>query len=153
MRVPRMVAGLTAAIAAVAGLNLATAAPAAADTGTWRPYGNTNPITSSSSRWACATTKTYADFVYAQVCAIRAQDAVSVQPAVIVRNDRYSSFSADAWADLRIGGVPVGSYHCSTSGVGPRSWSVCFGATQTYDVSVKAIGSVNNLYLGESPNV
>jgi hypothetical protein len=156
MRITRVVAGSTAVITAVLGLILATAAPAAAapvDSGTWRPYGNTNPITSSDSTWHCAGTRTVASNVYAQVCAIRSPDHRSVQGAVIVRNHRSSYFSARALVDLAVDGVELGVWVCSTSGVGPHSWSVCFGRTRTEPRPVDSLGSVNDTFLGLSPEV
>jgi hypothetical protein len=87
-----VVAGLTAAITAALGLSLATAGPAAATesgtrtqglavaeaSGTWRAYGNTNPITSSTSTWKCGSSTTVATNVIAQVCAIRSSSGSSV---------------------------------------------------------------------------
>ncbi len=56
-----------------------------------------------------------------------------VQGAVIVRNSNnylYSvSASLDFYRDERAGFV--GSWACSSSGVGANSWSVCFGSDFT----------------------
>lgn len=74
MRFTRVSVRLTAVCAAVLGLGLATASPALAESGTWRAYGNTNPVTSSSSRWACHSSVAVAVNVIAQSCAIRSRD-------------------------------------------------------------------------------
>ncbi|MGW0902918.1 hypothetical protein [Streptomyces sp. NPDC002853] len=146
------------AIAAVLGLGLASASPAAAsDAGTWRAYGNTNPITSSSATWKCAGSKTVTTSVLAQVCAIRSSTGGSVQAAVIVRNNGSSLYSATANMDLYTA-TPVtflGDWTCPSSGVGPKSWSVCFGKVLSKPSSVKvnSIGILNNTYLDQSPNV
>jgi hypothetical protein len=141
-----------AVIAAVLGLSLATAGPAAADPGTWRPYGNTNPITSGTSTWHCGATKAVATNVVAQVCVIRAPDGISAQAAVIVRNNRAGLFSTKASADLLDGGVPLSGGICAASGIAAKSWSVCFAPTIVITDSVYAIGSVGSVYLGRSPN-
>jgi len=166
MRVTRTGAGSMVAITAVLGLSLATtgqaaamdAGPAAATSaGTWRAYGNTNPITSSSATWRCAGSKTVADSVLAQVCAIRSSGGGSVQAAVIVRNNRSSLYSASAAVDLWTSADPpasLGYWECASSGVGANSWSVCFGSTLSKPSSVKvnSRGSLNNVYLGQSPD-
>jgi hypothetical protein len=98
----------------------------------WVPYGNTNPITSSSSRWVCGTTKavTTDGKVLSQVCTVRTPDGEKVQGAVIVRNNRTSLFSTTASMNVRYSnGYLYGSWSCSSSGVGANSWSVCFGTT------------------------
>ncbi|MFE7903110.1 hypothetical protein ACFU3E_37645 [Streptomyces sp. NPDC057424] len=156
-------AGSLLAITAVLGLGLATAGPAtateagpAADAGTWRAYGNTNPITSSPATWACAGSKTVAASVIAQVCAIRSAGGGSVQAAVIVRNNRSSLYSASATMDLYTAtGTHLGLWHCASSGVGANSWSVCFGTTLSKPSSVKvnSLGSLKDTYLGQSPNI
>jgi hypothetical protein len=158
MRATRTGAASSVAITAVLGLSLATASPAAAaDAGTWRAYGNTNPITSSSATWACAGSKTVALSVLAQVCAIRSSGGGTVQAAVIVRNNRDALFSAKAEMNLWTA-VPAtygGYWECASSGVGANSWSVCFGKTLSKPSSVKvnSAGWLNNIYLGQSPNV
>ncbi|WP_199924561.1 hypothetical protein [Streptomyces sp. WM6386] len=158
MRVTRTGAGSVVALTAVLGLSLATAGPAAAtDAGTWRAYGNTNPITSSSATWHCAASKTVATSVLAQVCAIRSSGGGSVQAAVIVRNNRSSLYSATANMDLYTAAPAtyLGDWACASSGVGANSWSVCFGKTLSKPSSVKvnSAGLLNNVELGQSPNV
>lgn len=153
MRVAGMGAGTTVAITAVLGASLATAGPAAAADGTWHAYGNTNPVTSSSSTWHCASTKEVADDVHAQVCAIRSSGGGSVQAAVIVRNDRSSFYSAAAFMDLRTSSAGLGNWSCASSGVGANSWSVCFGKTLTQSSPVSSAGSAEAVSLGVSPTV
>ncbi|MER7576982.1 hypothetical protein [Streptomyces sp. NPDC126514] len=157
-------AGSLLAITAVLGLSLATAGPAtgtetgpAADAGTWRAYGNTNPITSSSAKWACAGSKTVATSVIAQVCAIRSATGGSVQAAVIVRNNGASLYSTSAYVEL-YNATPssfLGGWECTSSGIGPKSWSVCFGKTLSKPSSVKvdAPGWIKGTYLGWSPSI
>lgn len=154
MRVTRAVAGLAAVIAAVFGLSLATAGPAAAANGSWRAYGNTNPITSSTSTWRCTSTTPVAPDVLAQVCAVRAQSGSHVQAAVIVRNNRSILYGATAWADLYSSEIgTLGEWVCPSSGVGANSWSVCFGRTLPHSFPVRSKGSVNGIPLGVSPYV
>ncbi|WP_338496089.1 hypothetical protein [Streptomyces sp. SJL17-4] len=154
MRVARMAAGSIAIITAALGLSLSTAGPAAAaDSGSWRAYGNTNPITSSSSTWHCAGTKTIATNVGAQVCAIRSQGGGSVQAAVIVRNNRSSLYSVQAAMDLYSSSGKLGAWLCSSSGVGANSWSVCFGKTLSQSGAVDSVGNANGVNLGISPKV
>jgi len=155
MRATRMGAGLTVAITAVLGLSLATAGPAAAtDAGAWRAYGNTNPITSSSSTWHCASSQTVATNVLAQVCAIRSSGGGGVQAAVIVRNNRSSLYGAEARMDLYTSsGTRLGDWACASSGVGANSWSVCFGTTLSQSSQVNSVGGLNGVNLGLSPNV
>ncbi|MFF0050850.1 hypothetical protein [Streptomyces sp. NPDC005498] len=158
MRVTRTGTGLTVAITAVLGLSLATAGPAAAtDAGTWRAYGNTNPITSSSATWHCAGSKTVATSVLAQVCAIRSSGGGTVQAAVIVRNNRSSLFSAAAGMDLYAAATAtkLGDWACSSSGIGANSWSVCFGKTFSKSSSekVNSVGYAGSINLGQSPDV
>ncbi|KDN23326.1 hypothetical protein [Amycolatopsis rifamycinica] len=149
----RTLAGLTV-IAAGLGLGVATASPAAAATGTWRAYGNTNPITSSSATWHCAGSKTIATSVVAQVCAIRSAGGGAVQGAVIVRNNRSALFSVDASMDLYTSSsTKLGFWSCASSGVGANSWSVCFGQTLTQSSSVDSAGTAKGVGLGVSPFV
>ncbi|GIJ76239.1 hypothetical protein Xph01_06710 [Micromonospora phaseoli] len=152
MRVARLVAGLTAVTTALTGLILATASPAAAaiDNGTWVAYGNKNPITSSSSTWRCGATETVATNVLAQVCAIRSASGAAMQGAVIVRNNRSSSFSTTAFVRLREYTQTFGAWACQSSGIGANGWTVCFGRTIDYR-SVQAEGDGNAVYLGYSP--
>lgn len=149
-----MVAASTTIITAALGLSLATAGPAAAaESGNWRAYGNTNPITSSSSTWHCAGTKTIATNVGAQVCAIRSSGGGSVQGAVIVRNNRSSLYSVQAAMDLYNSSGKLGAWVCPSSGVGANSWSVCFGQTISHSRSVDSVGIANGVSLGISPKV
>jgi hypothetical protein len=148
-----MVAGLTAVVMAVLGLSLVTAGPAAAATGSWQAYGNTNPITSSASRWVCGPSKPVEVNVVAQACVIRSPSGTSVQAAVIVRNNRSSLYSVEAavemWDWLLVYQLNV--WECSRSGVGAHSWSVCFGRTFTWGnpVFVGAAGA-NGVLLSKS---
>ncbi|MEH0663345.1 MULTISPECIES: hypothetical protein [Streptomyces] len=153
MRVARAGAGITAVSTAVFGLGLATAGPAAAAEGNWRAYGNTNPITSSTSTWRCASTDKIAVDVFAQACAIRSSGGTGVQGAVIVRNDRSSLYNVSAHMDLRTSSAGLGSWRCDSSGVGANSWSVCFGETVTQSSPVNSAGFANTAFLGVSPTV
>ncbi|MFI7117012.1 hypothetical protein [Amycolatopsis sp. NPDC049868] len=149
----RVLAGSTAIIAAVLGLGLATAGPAAAASGTWRAYGNTNPITSSSSDWTCGTTVTVSSSVVAQTCIVVSPNRASMQGAVIVRNNRSSLFMANAYVSLfrPSGSQVLDTWKCPESGVGANSWSVCFGQTVLYPGSTYAKGTVNYRELPDSP--
>ena len=151
----RVIAGLTASITAALGLSLATAGPAAAaERGSWRAYGNTNPISSSSSKWRCGGTETVDTNVFAQVCAIRSPSGSHVQAAVIVRNNRSNLYSAVAAMDLYTrSGSRQGEWECSSSGVGANSWSVCFGRTLTQASPVYSAGYANGVYLALSPYI
>ncbi|MFJ8150311.1 hypothetical protein ACIQ6R_35540 [Streptomyces sp. NPDC096048] len=133
MRFARLFAGTTATITAAIGLSLATAGPASATDGSWRAYGNTNPITSSSSTWKCASTVRLDTNVGAQVCVIRSASGGSVQGAVIVRNNQDNLYRVSATVSLyNSAGVWQGTtWSCPKSGVGANSWSVCFGETVT----------------------
>jgi hypothetical protein len=157
MRIPRAVAGLAAVIAAVLGLNLAAAGSAAAavswETGSWHPYGNTNPISSSSSTWNCDVTVSIGDNVGGQICAVRSASGNSVQAAVLVRNNRSSSASVWARMELFAGPTRLGGWNCATSGVAPHSWSVCFGRSLTRSSTAFSYGSANGVLLGVSGNV
>jgi hypothetical protein len=127
---------------------------AAAESGSWRAYGNTNPITSSPSTWHCAGTQPVATNVGAQVCAIRSSGGGAVQAAVIVRNNRSSLYSLPAGMDLfTSSGVKLGEWVCPSSGVGANSWSVCFGRTLTEGSPVDSAGNANGVILGISPLV
>ncbi|MDG4856852.1 hypothetical protein P8605_01530 [Streptomyces sp. T-3] len=80
---------------------LATSGPAAAAaSAAWAEYGDKNPITSSTSTWRCASTMTLVTNVGAQVCAVRSQSGISVQGAVIVRNNRGLTYSVAAETGL-----------------------------------------------------
>ncbi len=155
--VTRMVAGSMAVVIAVLGLSLVTAGPAAAAPvpGVWVAYGNTNPITSSNSTWRCGPTRTVESRVGAQICAIRSSNGRFVQAAVIVRNDRSSLYPVEVAVDLRYGGDWLaGTWACSRSGVGPDSWSVCFGDSYEEEWQVYAsAGGANGVPLDRSPAV
>src|SRR5690349_11263058 len=91
----------TVAVIAISGLSLATASPAgAATSSSWKAYGNTNPITSSDSRWRCGSTRTVVPNVLAQVCAVRSANGHDVRTAVIVRNNQSRPYSAETTARL-----------------------------------------------------
>ncbi|MBN6039602.1 hypothetical protein [Amycolatopsis sp. 195334CR] len=147
----RILAGTTAIAAVVLGAAPATAA--AAD-GTWKAYGNTNPITSSASTWTCGGTKSIATSVGAQVCMVVTPNRESMQGAVIVRNNKSSTFSTSAAMHLyRPSGAEVlDGWVCHTSGVAANSWSVCFGKTITHPGPTRAEGFANGKVLGSSPN-
>jgi hypothetical protein len=155
MRVTRVIAGLATAIAAVLGIILATAGSAsAAETGTWRAYGNTNPVTSSSSTWHCASTVNVSYTVKAQVCAIRSASGTGVQAAVIVRNNGTGLFVGPASMDLATRTVYLGRWDCPAGwGVKPGTWSVCFGRTLTQSSPVNSSGNLVGTALGGSPFV
>ncbi|WP_173529427.1 hypothetical protein [Nonomuraea antri] len=122
---------------------------ATAERGTWRPYGNTNPITSSSSRWRCAGSRKITSDVIAQVCTVASGTAR--QGAVIVRNNRSSLYRATATLDLFTVSGTQGVWTCAPSGVGAHSWSVCFGRTLTTASQASSEGSLNGHHLGRSP--
>ncbi|SEP39324.1 hypothetical protein SAMN04489732_107259 [Amycolatopsis saalfeldensis] len=151
----RALAGLATIVTAAAGLSVAAAGPAgAAESGSWRAYGNTNPITSSASTWRCAGSKTVSTSVVAQVCAVRSPGGGSVQGAVIVRNNRSSLYSMTAAMDLYTSsGTALGVWACASSGVGANSWSVCFGRTLAQAGPVNSVGRANDTSLGMSPSV
>jgi hypothetical protein len=153
----RFLAGVTTIATAGLALGLAAAAPAsasAAATGSWHAYGNTNPITSSSSTWHCAGSKAVTTNVVAQVCAIRSPGGASVQGAVIVRNNRSSLYSVAASMDLyTTSGTKLGDWACASSGVGANSWSVCFGSTLPQSSPVNSMGFANGVNLGISSDV
>ncbi|MGW3991104.1 S1 family peptidase [Streptomyces sp. NPDC004830] len=129
------------------------AVPAPAAAGTWRAYGNTNPVTSSSSTWRCASSKTISTGVIAQVCAIRSSNGSGVQGAVIVRNNQSGLYGAEARMDLyTASGTHLGDWKCPSSGVGANSWSVCFGTTLSQSSQVNSFGALNGTYLGLSSN-
>lgn len=129
------------------------AVPPAAAAGVWRAYGNTNPITSSSSTWRCAGSKTIATGVIAQACAIRSSSGSGVQAAVIVRNNQAGLYGAEARMDLyTASGTHLGDWKCPSSGVGANSWSVCFGTTLAESSQVNSFGALNGTYLGLSSN-
>ena len=143
----------TLAVTVVAAL-LLSAGVASAASGVWRPYGNTNPITSSSSTWHCAASQTIGTNVVAQVCAVRSASGGSVQGAVVVRNNNAGTYSVEAGMDLvTSSNVDLGLWICPASGVGAHSWSVCFGSTVTQSSPVDSSGFANGVGLGISPYV
>nr|BFE47589.1 hypothetical protein GCM10017745_10160 [Saccharothrix mutabilis subsp. capreolus] len=155
MRITRKIAGLTTMVATVLGLGLAGAGSAVADAGVWRAYGNTNPITSSTSTWRCSSSTTIAASVSAQVCAVRSHSGASVQTAVIVRNNGSGLYVTEATASMYTlyngSYALLGTWSCPPSGVAANSWSVCFGSTFTYTGSVTAQGQTSTADLGWSP--
>jgi len=129
---------------------LTSALQAMAATGSWRPYGNTNPITSSSSTWKCQSSKTVATNVIAQVCTIRSANTAAVQGAVIVRNNNSSSFRTNAGMTVYYeNGTVRDTWSCSLSGVAANSWSVCFGSSFSANgYRYYTSGYANNVSLG-----
>jgi hypothetical protein len=105
----------------------ALALQATAATAGWMPYGNTNPITSSSASWRCNSTKSIGTNVGAQVCTVRSATE-GVRGAIIVRNNNNSLYSVSASMTVYYDHDGFrGNWSCSSSGVGANSWSVCFG--------------------------
>lgn len=155
MRVTRRVlAGLTAAIAVVLGSTPASAGSAAAADGAWKAFGNTNPITSSPSNWTCGSTKSVVTDVAAQVCMVVSPSGDSMQGAVIVRNNKSTTFITSAAMHLyRPSGAEVlDGWVCHSSGVAANSWSVCFGKTILHPGPTRAEGFAYGKDLGSSPN-
>jgi hypothetical protein len=136
-------------------MSLVTASPAAASTyGSWLTYGNTNPITVSASTWNCGSSKEITAHVVAQVCAIRSASGSSTQSAVIVRNNRISSFLMDAESRLwNTSGGNIGYWYCRAANLPSNAWTVCFGETLSYSSSVRAAGSAYNVGLTTSPYI
>ena len=151
----KKLAALAMTGAIVGGSLLVTTTPAAAEEFvSWKPYGNINPITSSSSTWSCNSSREIAPHVVAQVCSIRSPSRGSVQGAVIVRNNRLATFLTTAEVDLATSTlVELGYWKCRSSGVGPKSWSVCFGETISYSGWVNSGGLAGGISLGISPGV
>jgi hypothetical protein len=147
-------AAAAATVASVAlGLSLATATPAAAASGQWVRYGNTNPITSSPSTWRCNSSETIATNMVAQVCAVRSANETGVQGAVIVRNNASYGQGARAQVYLGNGTSAIGNWNCDWGSVWSNSWSVCFGPTLNRTSDHHAWGYANDNYLGDSPFV
>lgn len=123
----------------------ATAAMAA-----WQSYGNTNPITSSSSTWKCQSSIKVATNVNSQVCTVRSANGQYVQGAVIIRNNNSYLYTANASMTVYYPNRSTrGSWSCSSSGVGANSWSVCFGTTFAANgYSYYTGGYANNVWLG-----
>lgn len=149
----RVVAGL-AVIAAFLGMSVVTASPAAAATGAWLNYRNTNPITVSESIWRCGTTEEIASDVVAQVCAIRSPSGASKQGAVIVRNNRSTTFVSTA--DVQLWDTAqdlVGDWNCAQANLTAHSWVVCFGKTLATRAVVQAGGTAYYSGLSNSPYI
>jgi hypothetical protein len=160
MRISRVLTGFAAVITAAAGVSLAAAGPASAalppgqgGAGIWRAFGNTNPVSSSSSEWHCAASEQIGVNVVAQVCVINSADDLSVQAAVIVRNNKPVEYDAQASMSLMAAARTFTSV-CPLSGVAPDSWSVCFGPTVGNTSPVFAKGSAGDLVdLGTTPPI
>lgn len=154
MRLLRASAAVVAVVATFFTVFVASANAAPAEPGQWRAYGNTNPITSSSSAWACG--QTYAvtsdELVKAQVCAVRAPNGLGVQAAVVVRNNRSSLYALNATAHLfgYESRNRLGTWNCPSSGVAANSWSVCFGQTISFSPEADASGVAGGISLGYS---
>jgi hypothetical protein len=151
-------AAAAVAVASVAlGLSLVTATPAAAASGTWVRYGNTNPITSSSSTWRCGGSESVGTNLVAQVCAVRSPAGTGIQGAVIVRNNANYDQSINVTDMALHRGTSLGSWGCETWATMLRnSWTVCFGATikDPYPSwGVFAWGYANATRLDDSPEV
>ncbi|MER6915787.1 hypothetical protein ABT354_29280 [Streptomyces sp. NPDC000594] len=156
MRVTRAIVGLATAGAAVLGTAPATAAPAGAvEAGVWGHYGDVDPITVSSSLWRCGDSRTITTGVIGRVCAVRAANGtgIGVHTAVIVRNNRSTSFLAQADASMWRSGVNMGHWICSAEWVEASTWSVCIGLTRHDAHSVSAKGWLNGWSVGSSPTV
>ncbi|MEV4350299.1 hypothetical protein AB0J83_38065 [Actinoplanes sp. NPDC049596] len=137
---------------AVFGLNVVTSGPAAAASGTWRSYENdNNPIKYSPHFWDCAATKEIANDIFAQLCVVKRDSSPHAgTAAVIVRNNRSTLYSAEARGDLVAFADKshLGYWTCSRSGVGPGTWSVCWGQWVVTSRFVEAnAGGVNGVAL------
>jgi hypothetical protein len=134
-------------------LGLTSALQATAATGTWVPYGNTNPITSSKSTWRCQSSIAVGPNLVSQVCTVRSASGTGVQGAVIVRNNNNYLYSTNAGMDVYYeGGGLRGYWDCPSSGVGANSWSVCFGSTfPANGYRYFTGGYANNRDLGTTP--
>ncbi len=156
----RLITGMVATVAAVVGLGLVSAGPAAAADpvadGSWVTYGTRNPITSSTSTWKCGSTKSIATSVSAQTCAIRSAGGSSVQGAVIVRNSRSTAFKTNAFVSVYDYELveSLGSWYCGSKALAPGGWTVCFGSTFSYAWPVYVLyAEANSVSLGTSPAV
>ncbi|AXB44280.1 hypothetical protein [Amycolatopsis albispora] len=80
--------------------------------------------------------------VLAQTCLVKSPDGDAMQGAVIVRNNQSSLYQANVSVSLfRPSGHQVlEDWDRPKSGVGAKSWSVCFGKTITYPGSTRAEG-------------
>ncbi|MEU0884014.1 hypothetical protein ABZ345_35920 [Lentzea sp. NPDC005914] len=143
-----------AVTAALLGLTAVMVSPASAvSAGSWKAYGNTNPITSSPHNWVCASSQAVTTNVVAQVCTIRSSGGGSAQGAVIVRNNRAGLYSTTATVDLWTEGRgQIDIWECPSSGVAANSWSVCFGRSQSVPSTdlANSFGSAGSKYLGVS---
>jgi hypothetical protein len=119
-----------------------------AASGTWRAYGSTNPTTSN---WRCGTVTYTNPGVYGRACLIRASDGVSVQAAILVRNNNTANAGVAAQAYLqRADNSTIYVASCSASQAAPQSYSVCFGATITSNQFLWAGGFLNGVQVGSS---
>jgi hypothetical protein len=121
----------------------------------WQPYGNTNPITSTSSNngwiWKCGPTKEVTSSILSQVCLVRTSDKRYLRGAVIVRNNRSSLFNSYANVKVADSISTIRSSSCSSSGVGANSWSVCYGGDFfSWPYSAYADGSTNGVPLSQT---
>jgi hypothetical protein len=115
-------------VAGALALGLTSTLQATAATGSWTAYGNSNPITSSTSTWKCNGSVTVTTDVISQVCTIRSANKTRVQGAIIVRNNKSTSYNTTANMSVYYeGGTKRGDWTCTSSGVAANSWSVCFG--------------------------
>jgi hypothetical protein len=171
MRPKTLAAAAMAVITAALGLSVITASPAAAETmhGDLRPYGETNPIRSSnstaaavdvgtwrsyatdpinagSSTWRCGAAKSIGADISGRPCIIRTADRQYVQGAVVILNNRSTTVPVVAavvvWPEDGVVYEPW-EWHCSRSGVGARSWSVCFSDSFRFADRAETNGGAN----------
>jgi hypothetical protein len=156
MRLKTLAAAATAVITAALGLSVLTAGPATASTaadpraGVWRSY-ESDPI---GSRWYCRNTATSigAD-ISGRPCIIHSANGQSVQGAVVILNNRSTVVPVVAAVNVYDFDGKYGEWHCSRSGVGARSWSVCFGETIDPGWYPQTHGGANGVDLGYSPAI
>jgi hypothetical protein len=156
MRLKTLAAAATAVITAALGLSVLTAGPAtastaaAAEAGVWRSY-ESNPI---GSRWYCLNTATSigAD-ISGRPCIIHSTNGQSAQGAVVILNNRSTVVPVEAAVNVYDLNGKYREWHCSRSGVGRSSWSVCFGETFPYRPYVFTHGGANGYDLGTSPAI
>jgi hypothetical protein len=158
MRLKTLAAAAMAVITAALGLSVIAAGPAAAAevlVGTWRSY-DTNPIGAGDSTWKCATAKSIGADISGRSCIIRTADRQSVQGAVVILNNRSTVVPVEA-AVVVYPAAPViiekWEWHCSRSGVGASSWSVCFGETFPFTDKALTHGGANGHDLQFSPSL
>jgi hypothetical protein len=155
MRLKTLAAAATAVITAALGLSVLTAGPATASTaadpkvGVWRSY-DSNPI---GSRWFCGNPTSIGADISGRPCIITATDGVSVQGAVVILNNRSTVVPVEAAVNVYNLVDKYGEWHCSRSGVGRSSWSVCFGETFRSSAYVFTHGGANGHDLGTSPAI